>query len=392
MIALRSSRTMFSSDAYAIIVVTSAVFTILPFIPQLLEGRLGLPHSQVLAGYLSDRFRSKKTPFLLGLVSMMVSSPLLFLSTHIAGVITARAFQGISAAFVWVSGLAFLTSHIDASNIGTAMSWITIGGATGELVGPLVGGVLYEEAGHFSVMALVLAILGVDIGLRMLLTDKPQMEGHGPEPVDDEIRPLLVDNENTNGYRGVKASSITNAESSQVPGTKRWAILEDKDLLNLCASFFAATVTGIMRFALEATLVVFVQSCFGWSASASGSIIFALLAPAIIAPVVSRMTEKYSPRWMSVGVFFFISALLVVLGFLTHPTKSVEVAFIFVIIGIGIGLATLTTAHTVAFSMAARSREERAKRENRATTSTGQSFGALNVAWAVDCISKISRR
>lgn len=133
---------------------------------------------------------------------MVASSLLFFISTHIAGVVTARAVQGASTAFVWVSGLAYLTIHVEGSNLGAAMSWVTMGSAAGELAGPLVGGVVYEKAGHFMVMLLVMVVLGVDVVLRVLLIDKSQSQGQCVDGTENERQPIL--NDSTDGHYGTE--------------------------------------------------------------------------------------------------------------------------------------------------------------------------------------------
>lgn len=231
---------------------------------------------QVAAGYMTDSFRSKKTPFLIGMATMLASSLLFFLGTNIAVIVAARVAQGFSASLIWVSGLAFLSSHVKATRIGVAMGYISIGMAAGELAGPVVGGLLYEKAGHFSVMALVLGVLGVDILLRILLTDKPNKPEQSTDSSAEESRPLLGEHGGTNvnaepqdSYKATQTRSAS-SDGKCLMGSRSGdvevvelnkpnlttesdssIILVDKDLRDLCASFFASSIVAILRFSLE---------------------------------------------------------------------------------------------------------------------------------------------
>ena len=132
--------------------------------------------------------------FLLGVLTMIASTLMLFLGTNVVIAVIARALQGLSGALVWVSGFALLTEYVEAKNVGWAMGITSVMLGAGELLGPVIGGVMYDHAGHFAVLGLVCAILGVDMIIRVMLVDKvPKQDTDNVSDEDGEARPLLRD-------------------------------------------------------------------------------------------------------------------------------------------------------------------------------------------------------
>lgn len=87
-------------------------------------------------------------------------------------IVVSRAIQGASTTFVWVSGLAFLVSQVGEGDLGEYVGWTTVGVAVGEVVGPLLGGPVYDSLGHWAVFGMTEAILVVDILLRLFVKEK----------------------------------------------------------------------------------------------------------------------------------------------------------------------------------------------------------------------------
>jgi MFS family permease len=315
----------------------------------------------VVAGFLTDYSPSKSLPFLLGIIIMIASSLMFFLGEHLAVVITARALQGLSASFVWVSGLAFLNSRVKAGYIGTAMGYVSVGTAAGEILGPIIGGTMYEHAGHFAVLGLVCGILGLDILFRLLLLDEPATKSHLNGDVADEEEPLL------NGEAQTEDESV---QSSVAP----------QDDIELCAAYYAACIIGTIRYAFESALVVFVDAHFSWSTSAGGGILFAFIAPTALGPLIGYLTTTYGSRKMTV-IFFGTSAVaLGALGLLTQPVTTTKIWFVVTVTITGISVASLSTVQSIAFSINMKKRELLAKREGK-KYSTGLYFGSFSMAW-----------
>jgi MFS family permease len=125
-----------------------------------------------VVGFFADASASKSRPFLLSVVIMVISTIVFFLGTTPAMILISRAIQGASTTFTWVTGLAYLVAQVGEGELGAYVGWTTVGVAIGEIIGPMVGGPIYDYFGHWAAFAVVEAILLVDILLRVLAKEK----------------------------------------------------------------------------------------------------------------------------------------------------------------------------------------------------------------------------
>lgn len=86
--------------------------------------------------------------------------------------IVARGLQGLSAAAVWVVGLAIVADNVPAERVGEAMGHTTIALTWGCLLGPTVGGVLYERVGFEGTFAVPGVLILVDVVLRFAMIER----------------------------------------------------------------------------------------------------------------------------------------------------------------------------------------------------------------------------
>ena len=103
---------------------------------------------------------------------MLISTLLFFIGTTPVMILVSRAIQGASTTFTWVTGLAFLVAQVGEGDLGAYVGWTTVGVAVGEIVGPVVGGPIYDYWGHWAAFGVVEALLIVDILLRVFAKEK----------------------------------------------------------------------------------------------------------------------------------------------------------------------------------------------------------------------------
>lgn len=162
---------------------------IVPVSPFLLQDRIGIPQSQVQsyvyallaayagasvvssipAGWIADR---TSTPFLAGLTAPLAAKILLAFEQSIAVLVLARVLQGISATVVWTVGLAMVLDTVGPENpgkvVGSIFSFISVG----DLLAPVLGGILYNKTGYADVFGVGAATLGVDFIMQLLVLEK----------------------------------------------------------------------------------------------------------------------------------------------------------------------------------------------------------------------------
>lgn len=114
---------------------------IVPVLPFMLQDRIHLPDDQIqsqvsnllavyaaasvisspITGLLADKWGTRQLPFLLGLSALLIATFLLALGQTVLALIVARALQGLSAAVVWVVGLALLVETVGSDRMGAVI-------------------------------------------------------------------------------------------------------------------------------------------------------------------------------------------------------------------------------------------------------------------------------
>ena len=219
---------------------------------------------------------------------MAAATILFFLGTNIWVLVVARALQGASAAFVWTAGIAYLSSVLGAEHSGAAMGWVSFATSGGEVLGPVVGGVVYGYAGHFAVFAVSMALVFLDIVLRLWVRENAATAPEATSVEDQENQPLLEGSNHVTGeeisfVNGIhsqhelpaqatfdrpssplsKPKNYDHQSSQDRSGWRRYALLRlmlDPDCL---ASLWSNLFAAIMRTALETVSAIY-NDRFSW--------------------------------------------------------------------------------------------------------------------------------
>lgn len=114
-----------------------------------------------LFGYFADHYKSRRLPFVLGLLALVISTCMFAAAISPAVLVTARALQGLSAAAVWVVGLALIVDNVHESRIGQAMGSITLAMTMGGILGPMLGGLMYVSLMPLSPIDILTILTGM---------------------------------------------------------------------------------------------------------------------------------------------------------------------------------------------------------------------------------------
>ncbi|KAJ2723578.1 hypothetical protein GGI07_002533 [Coemansia sp. Benny D115] len=161
---------------------------IVPFLPEILQEKLGMSKSAngilfgcfgvgVLIGapasaYISDRWKIRKWPMIIGLVGLGATSVLFAFADAFWELVVARLAQGISSGITWAVGLGMIADvYAGEAAIGKAMGVAFSGFTLGYLGGPVLGGIIYNAGGTHAIAIFVGAITAVDLVFRFLLKE-----------------------------------------------------------------------------------------------------------------------------------------------------------------------------------------------------------------------------
>lgn len=123
-------------------------------------------------GVIADHTASRRGPLLVGLLALGASTALLCVGTSVPVLVLGRILQGVSAALVWTVGVALLVDTVEKDAVGQAVGYITLGMTAGTVLGPLLGGVVYDAGGYYAVFIMAFAVIAVDILLRFVMIEK----------------------------------------------------------------------------------------------------------------------------------------------------------------------------------------------------------------------------
>ncbi|RYP64909.1 hypothetical protein DL771_008541 [Monosporascus sp. 5C6A] len=371
---------------------------VIPVIPFSLTVQVGTPEDEVqrwtsillacyslalfvgapISGIYADHTSSRRWPLLIGLVMLAGSTVLLCFGTTIALLVLGRILQGLSAGIVWSVGCALLVDTMGHA-VGVAMGYVNTSLSLGLLIAPAIGGAVYEAAGYYAVFYISFGIVGVDILLRLAMIEKkvakqwlpeedsstcerlpePDVEKAAHAPTTDADRRTNSDASNGtlpapagNGTTGEPRQRITAEDKSQEDSTagraddtahpsstQHWrkkdaALVLIKSPRLLAALYGMFAQAGLMM-GFDAVLALFVQDTFHWTSTAAGIVFLAIFLPGFISPLVGWLSDRYGPKWLSLGGFCASVPLLVCLRFVDGDSVGDKVLLCFLLALLG---------------------------------------------------------
>ncbi|KAL6235360.1 major facilitator superfamily domain-containing protein [Aspergillus navahoensis] len=405
-----------ASKGFIVFVVVFAVFTdillygiIVPVTPTALKERAGIAEgdeqswtsillglyggallaSSPPAGYLADRIESRRWPLILGLVALGASTALLCVGTHIGLWIAGRLCQGVSAAVVWTVGCALLVDTVDKEGLGQALGYIGMGMTFGAMGGPLLGGVLYEHGGYYSVFALAFALIALDIVFRVVMIERKDAARWLAEDVQvsetSQPQPDDIERRKDGSKPALLQEPYSSPSSAEQPQKKRKAAL-----LTLLASsrilvaLWAYFILSLLLTSFDSVLPLFVEETFHWKQTAQGLIFIPLTIPHIVDPIFGYVNDNYpsSRRYLAGGAFFATVPVLVCLRFVQHDATHDIILLCALLALVGLCIAAMFAIILVEISYVVQEKEDANPGVWGKGGAMALAYGVSNSAWA----------
>ena len=153
-----------------------------------------------------------------------------------------------------IVGLALVADTVKPEKIGIAMGWVSIQLNLGLTLGPLLGGIMYDKAGWYSIFALSFGILAVDILLRTLIIEKH---------VADRYRLH-------NKCDAPETQESGDKVASKSPRRKLPEVIRLLQSSRLLAALWLALIQATIISALDAVLPLHLNQLFGWTSFQAG--------------------------------------------------------------------------------------------------------------------------
>ncbi|KAJ3075783.1 hypothetical protein HDU98_006874 [Podochytrium sp. JEL0797] len=363
--------------AFADITVYSVIIPIIPFILQdinepttdigilLALYGLGVIGGSLSFGLLVSRNLISKKWGMVGSLGVVWLSILLFaLSRSLWLLALARFCQGFASCGVFVLGLSFIADLYDGDdkNLGMVMGVIFSGLAVGQVVGPPVGGALYEVGKHWPfVFCAVLVFLDL-VGRLLIVERKGIGRGVGKEEVEGvEMRGLGVLREDS-AQTVIAASSevvvmeSTAASSAAAVGEPAKeakiglirSLRNSKDLAVVCSLCF---VLSLCLTQLEPTLPLHLTDLYGYNSAQIGFTFLAFVLPNVLGGILGgHLFDLYGTRTVclfSIPSTVLSMALLAIPG----PEHIAWTCVTLMVAGFAVGVAFAPVAPGVAAAL-----------------------------------------
>ncbi|KAI1312257.1 hypothetical protein EDD11_003014 [Mortierella claussenii] len=245
---------------------------------------VGILLSSPLFGVLGDYFASRRIPMLIGLVGMLLSTVLFMLATNFYVFLMARLLQGVAGGSVWTLGLALITDVFPAHELGVQMGKALIGYTLGLMIGPPLGGVLYEHGGYRAPFLFCCIITLIDFGCRALIVEER-------EEVVNVLRTKGMQDEASEEDEVVALRRKERQEES----TSFWKLIKNKRLLG------CVLVTACNAFVFsgaEPTVPLHLASTFDLTLERIGLVFMAFSLPTLTAPLSGAISDRFGAKVM----------------------------------------------------------------------------------------------
>ncbi|OAA71380.1 Major facilitator superfamily domain, general substrate transporter [Cordyceps fumosorosea ARSEF 2679] len=402
-----------SSSATITLTVSFAVFTdvflyavVVPVIPFTLESRIGVSPDRAIWGWMADRYQNRRIPMLVGLLWLLAATLLLCLSSNIAMLLIARILQGLSAAMTWSVGLALLIDSVDKNHVGRATGWTSTALTLGILLGPLIGGIVYDRAGNYAVFGICFGLIGIDIILRLLIIEAKDARKWMLRKTESDAAATAELTASAGQSEITAAPQSSTIQASRKPGIPEeelndnerrkshgaFSIAGKNGILGLlrkrrmlCA-LFGVIIQAATQTSFDAIMPLQVHEVFHWDAIGGGLIFLPIVLPTFFSPLIGSLGDKYGPRWFTAGGFLFCVPFLVCFRFVTENTINHKVMLCGLLFAVGLGEALQVAPLMAEISWAADEGCELSDDGEASAVPYAQAYALYNISFAAGAI------
>ncbi|CAG7983795.1 unnamed protein product [Penicillium olsonii] len=337
------------------------------------SGRLWSSASAII-GLISDRIRSRRSPLLFGYITIAAST-LIFAFGRSPSILTvARVCQGLSGAVIGVLGLAMIADTARPENTGEFMAYGSISFTWGMLMGPVFGGLLYDHFGSVGAFGLPIAMLAVDIILRVLIIERD----------NTSVCSTVVESPRETDAPAV---SQTDEESPLLAAShSHGASLSLRNFLDTrlaTAMLVEVTISSVIS-VFETTLPLYTIETYQWSPTNSGLVFLGLTLPSFFSIPLARYTADHGWDRRKIVAFELVLCSLPMVGLKWTEGKSLqqELLFVVLICFVGLFLTTCQAQILAEVSESVRQIEVRNGVDSDKSSGMGTGFAFCNMAIA----------
>ena len=321
---------------------------------------------------------------------MAGATALLCVGTNIALWILGRLLQGAAAAVVWTVGIALLVDTVGKEGLGQAIGVVSMSLSIGTVAGPLLGGVLYQHGGYYSVFGLAFGLIVIDIFLRLILIEQ-KLAARWLTP-GSSLQPTLQSDPEKNSVgepSGSPSTAQTNSpDDDEIKSTRsRNPLSQTKTLLSsprLVCALWGYFIVSLVLTSFDSVLPLFVEETFGWQQTAQGLIFLPLMIPNVTDPITGYIIDRYpaSPRYLATGAFICAVPIAVLLRLVTSNTIHDKIVLCALLALLGLCLAVSMPPLVTEVFHAVKEKEDESPTSFGRGGATALAFGLSNMGFA----------
>lgn len=311
-------------------------------------------------GRLADLHGRKRT-FALGLVAFGLTSLGCGLAPTGTALIAARVGQGLSAAMLFGTSLAIVTSVVPPARRGHALGLTTASVYVGLSVGPTLGGAMTSAFGWRSIY-LAVALLAVSTAALVWTRLPGEWRGATGERFD-AVGAVI--------YCAALAGTLIGL--TRLPSVAGWTVfgaglfglaafvawerqpahpLLDVSLLGRNRVFALSNLAALINYSATSAVAFFLslylQQVRGLSPGAAGVVLASQpVLQAVVSPWAGRLSDRVEPRLVASGGMALIVAGLALFAMMPAAAPVPLVAFCLAVLGVGFGLFSSPNTNAV---------------------------------------------
>lgn len=317
----------------------------------------------------------------------------------------ARLFQGFSSAVVFTFGRSLVLDQVGQEKVGQAMGYMGTAMSAGLILGPVIGGVLYQVGGYFIVFLVPIGMIIAEIILRLLVVER-KLENNVSRHQTKSLVETPRDDDMENGVRPCNQTAKLNADlqsesvsrSKGVPLDENYPLLgghkrKGSYLVLLRSPRFAATIFSLLVLSglangFDAILPAYSHDTLHLTTSQVAVLFLVMGLPMTLAPIAGWAADRYGPKWpASTGSTILLPSLVLlrlIKPELAHPFLGLSLLMCF----IGISFSLTMTALQVETTAAITDMEAACPEIFGELGATSQAYGLMNTAFAVGSMGK----
>ena len=304
----------------------------------------------MLFGWIGDRIPGRRTPFVLGLIVLAASTLCFALGSSLPVLLIARLLEGLSTAIVSTLGMALLNDVVGPEHIGKAMGYTSMALSSGLLLGPVLGGVLYEYGGYFQVFYPAFGLIVVEGILRLMVIEAKSSRGSTAVVQEADSSGSLPPKLSGSGQDcsspdgGIQEAPSIECYPETEPLLAKLVVPRSAVPTLLCSPrFLTAILGGFILMSIgcgfDAVLAPYIKDEFDMKSTHAATLFLALALPMFLAPIAGSLTDRYGARLPVASGFAVAIPSLVLLKLVTGSTSKPFLKLIVLLVFIGICLA-----------------------------------------------------